>query len=152
MRVAPTTGVAAVALVLAGFLAGWFLAPRSSGDVAETPAPPATTVVPPGEDVPGAEVPGMPRYPGSVRTQYERQDFGEVVNTDVEYVTTDEPEDVRDFYRGVFEDGGWQEADVGFDRGEISYFVIKGEREVQVEVEEHGGITEIEIEDEEPSP
>lgn len=155
MRVALTTGVAAaVALILAGFLAGWVLAPRSSGGAAEAPAlPHATTNVAPGdEDVPGAEVPGMPRYPGSTRTQYQRADLGDVVATEAEYVTTDEPEDVREFYRGVFETEGWKEADVGFERREISYFVIKGEREAQVEIEEYGEVTEIEIEDEVPSP
>lgn len=142
---------AAAALVLAGFLTGWFFGPRPSAGVPPAP-PPATTPVAPREDVPGADVPGMPRYPGSVRILYEREDLGETVATEAEYATADGPEDVRKFYRGVFEGGGWAEADVGFDRGEIFYFVIKGEREVRVEVEEHVEFTEVEIEVEEPSP
>lgn len=67
----------------------------------------------------------MPRYPGSVRTQYGREDLGDTVATDAEYATTDGREDVQEFYRGVFEAEGWEEADVGFDRGEMFYFVIK---------------------------
>lgn len=97
-------------------------------------------------------MPEMPRYPGSVRTKYEREDLGGIIATDVEYATTDAQEDVQEFYRDAFEAEGWEEADVGFDRGEIFYVVVKGEREVQVEVEEHGEFTEVEIEDEEPSP
>ncbi len=143
--------VAAVALVLASFYAGWLLAPRQLGDASpESTAPLATVPTAPQEDVPGADVPGMPRYPDSIRAEYEREQLEDLVATDVEYVTTDDPAAVQDFYREVFRTGGWAEADVGVVSGEFFYFVTKDEREVVVEIEERPEFTEIEIEETKP--
>lgn len=143
--------VAAIALVLAGFCAGWLLSPRQLGDASpESTTPQATVPTMPQEDAPGADVPDMPRYPDSIRAEYERERLEDFVATDIEYVTTDDPAAVREFYREVFRTEGWAEADVGVVLGEFYYFVTKGEREVVVEIEERPEFTEIEIEETKP--
>lgn len=140
--------VAAIALVAAGFVAGWLSSPRQTGAASPGP-PPATVPVAPSEDVPGADISGMPRYPTSVRAEYTRERLEDSVATDVEYVTTDDAADVRGFYREVFRDGEWVEADIGTVSGEFYYLVTKGE--VVVEIEERSNFTEIEIEETKPS-
>lgn len=143
--------VAAIALVLAGFCAGWLLSPRQLGDAPpESTTPPATVSTVPQEDASGVDVPEMPRYPDSIRAEYERERLRDFIATDVEYVTTDDPAAVRDFYREVFRTEGWAEADAGTVLGEFFYFVTKDEREVVVEIEERPEFTEIEIEETKP--
>ncbi|CAN5573354.1 MAG: hypothetical protein M3494_04630 [Actinomycetota bacterium] len=144
--------VGAVALVLAGFGAGWFLSARQPGEASssEVAAPPATVSTMLREDEPGEDIPGMPRYPGSIRAEYERERIEDFVATDVEYVTTDDPATVQEFYREVFRAEGWVEADIGVVFGEVFFFVTKGEREVVVEIEERPDFTEIEIEETKP--
>jgi hypothetical protein len=143
--------VAGFALVLAGFCAGWLLSPRQLGYASpESTTPSATVPEMPREDVPGADLPDMPRYPDSIRAEYERERLEDFVTTDVEYVTTDGPAAVREFYREVFRTEDWDEADVGVVSGEFFYFVTKGEREVVVEIEERPDFTEIEIEETKP--
>ncbi len=148
--------VAAIALIVASFWAGWLLSPRQLGDASpesaspESTAPLATVPMAPQEDVPGADVPEMPRYPASIRAEYERERLENFVATDIEYVTTDDPTAVREFYREVFQTEGWSEADAGTILGEFFYFVTKGEREVVVEIEERPEFTEIEIEETKP--
>lgn len=142
---------AAIALVLAGFFAGWLLSPRQLVDASpESTVPQATVPTAPREDAPGADVPDMPRYPGSIRAEYERERLEGFVATDIEYVTTDDPAAVREFYREVFRTEGWDEADIGAVLGEFYYFVTKGEREVVVEIEKRPEFTEIEIEETKP--
>jgi hypothetical protein len=147
--------LAAVALVGVGLFAGWLLfsgpTGGAAGTTAEETAPPATQLAVPGSDVRGADVAGLPRYPGSVRAEYERVEVGNLVSTEAEYVTTEDAEAVQEFYREVFESGGWAEADVGVMQGEVFYFVTRDEQEAVVEVEPRAGFVEVEIELSEPA-
>lgn len=63
-------------LFLAGLTAGWALVQREpEPQVSPETSPPPTTVaapLPPAKDVPGEDLPGLPRYPDSVRVGYER--------------------------------------------------------------------------------
>jgi hypothetical protein len=44
--------------------------------IAVTYAPPALDPQMPRKDAPGGDVPGLPRFPGSVRTEYVQKDLG----------------------------------------------------------------------------
>ena len=153
-----TVAIIVVTLLLMGFSAGWLVfhprtneVSRQSPAKVEAPSPPAEVVVPP-EDVPGAELAGLPRYPGSVRTEYRREDVGDLIVTEAEYLTTGDDEPVREFYRDVFRREDWSVGDLGFSRGEWVFFVIHEEREALIEIEERGKVVEIELELSEPTP
>lgn len=150
-----------LALVMTGFTLGWTLAgqanrPPGGGGIEDTAAPGVQTssadVEPgiPAEDVSGEDISGLPRYPGSVRVQYVRDDFDGVMWTEVEYATATELDDVREFYRDVFRTEGWSVGDVGFSNGTWTFFVINGEREVYVELEPQNTIVEVDFEMTEP--
>jgi hypothetical protein len=91
----------------------------------------------PSEDVPGKDVSDLPRYPDSVRVEYERKEMGALVLTRIGYVSHEELDAVRGFYRGVFRSGGWKVANVDFSEGEWTFLVVKGEREANVEISFH---------------
>lgn len=155
----------AAATFLAGLTVGWVLTGQAGWSLVGlngegsggTPAheaahtveepPPAVAPEMPSEDVPGGDVPGLPRYPGSVRVEHIREDLGDVVATEVEYLTPAEIDDVQDSYRGVLRTGGWYVGDVGFSRGAWTFFVIRDEREAFIEIKPRGGgLVEIDME------
>jgi hypothetical protein len=153
--------VAIVALILplAGFTVGWVLSERSGwllasqerpqdAETEDQPLPQNTSL--PGEDVDGSDVPGLSRYPGSVRIEYLREKQGEVIWTEVEYLTEAELSEVREFYRDAFRTEDWSVNDVGYAQNAWTFFVVKGEREVFVEIKPRGGIVEVDIEQTEP--
>lgn|GEM_PF-1393656 len=116
------------------------IAPSSLSDGAELPA----------IDVTGADIEGLPRYPGSVRVEYQNLIVGDFLETEVEYVVAAELGPVHDFYREVFKEEGWIVADIGIYQGEWTFFVVSGEREANVELEARQSLVEIEIELSEP--
>jgi hypothetical protein len=155
----------ALALFLAGQLAGCasnaqrqerITEPDSPGEttseqVASRNSEPAVRI--PSEDVAGGEISGLPRYPGSVRVEYERGRRGglEIVRT--RYLTRDGLDAVRGYYRGVFRAQGWEVANVEFYEDEWTFLAIHGEREADVEIEAHeGDVTDMDIELSEPLP
>lgn len=158
MRGLSIVGIFAAGLLLlgAGFAAGvaWTEQRRAAGQTA--PDPLASVTVPladsitPSSDVPGADVPGLPRYPGANRVEYRQSLVGDFQETEVEYVVADELSVVHDFYRDVFEQEGWRVADLGVYQGEWTFFVIKDGREALMEIESRGTLIEIEIEINEP--
>ena len=101
-------------------------------------------------DAPGADIVELPRYPGAVRVEYRQTYKDSLVVTEVEYVVSAELEPIHDFYRNVFDKGGWSVADLGFYQGEWTFFVIAGSREALVEIEARGSLVEVEIELSEP--
>ena len=101
-------------------------------------------------DVTGADIEGLPRYPGSVRVEYQNLIVGDFLETEVEYVVATELGPVHDFYREVFKEEGWIVADIGIYQGEWTFFVVSGEREANVELEARQSLVEIEIELSEP--
>jgi hypothetical protein len=154
-------GVLASALILAlvGFSFGWFLSGRQIANLKESPGSPSTisnTTTKPDASLPKADVPGedfsdLPRYPGSVRTKYERRvSTAGLVLVDTEYVASAELAEVRVFYRGVFRTEGWTEAGLDVSEGEWDFLVTKGPREAVIEIEFRDGLVETEIEVSEP--
>jgi hypothetical protein len=154
-------GVLASALMLAlvGFGLGWFLSGQQIANLEEGPSSPSaisnTTTKPdaslPKADVPGEDFSDLPRYPGSVRTKYERHvsKVG-LVLVDTEYVASARLRDVREFYRGVFRSEGWTVASLDVSEGEWDFLVTKGAREAVIEIEIREGLVETEIEVSEP--
>jgi hypothetical protein len=154
-------GVLTSALILAlvGFGFGWFLSGQQIANLKEGPdspsAIPNTTAKPdatlPKADVPGEDFSDLPRYPGSVRTKYERRvSNAGIILFDTEYVASAELADVREFYRGVFRSEGWTVAGIDVTEGEWDFLVTKGVREALIEIEIREGLVETEIEVSEP--
>ncbi len=148
--------LAGLLLLGAGFVAGaaWTEQRRAAGQASPDPiapiTPPLTESMTPSSDVPGADVPGLPRYPGANRVEYRQSLVGDFQETEVEYVVADEISVVHDFYRDVFDQEGWRVADLGVYQGEWTFFVIKDGREALMEIESRGALIEIEIEINEP--
>lgn len=149
-------------LFMAGFAAAWTLTQRQPGaSISPETLPPQTTTspgttaappLPPEEDVPGEEVPGLPRYPDSVRVGYERAERSGLALIRARYLTTERLDTVRGFYRGVFRSEGWTEADADFSGGEWTFQVTDGEREATVRISTLGPSVETIIELSEPLP
>jgi hypothetical protein len=149
--------VSALILALTGFGLGWFLSGQQIANLKEGPStPPVVPTAKPGTTLPKADVPGedfsdLPRYPGSVRVEYQRRvTEGVLVLVDTEYVASAELTDVREFYRGVFQSEGWTVAGFDVSEGEWDFFATKAEKETVIEIEPIGGSVEIEIEVSEP--
>lgn len=121
-----------------------------SGGASPVVAAPTADMSVPALDMPGKDVPGLPRFPGSTRVEYRQVSSGDLLETEVEYVMTGDLEPVHDFYRDVFDNEGWVVADLGIYQGEWTFFVINGEREALVEIEARGPLVEVEIEVTEP--
>jgi hypothetical protein len=154
-------GVLASALILAlvGFWFGWFLSGQQIANLSEGPGSPSTTsnthakpdATLPKADVPGEDFSDLPRYPGSVRTKYERRvSTAGLILIDTEYVASAELAEVRAFYRGVFRSEGWTVAGLDVTEGEWDFLVTKGAREAVIEIEIREGLVETEIEVSEP--
>jgi hypothetical protein len=112
------------------------------------PAPPL-----PAEDVPGKDMPDLPRYPGSVRVEYELTEQDSLVFTRVRYLSHANLDVIRGFYRGVFRAQGWKVANMEFSEGEWTFLVVHGEREANIRFEPHGrGVTRMDILLSEPLP
>jgi len=141
----------ALTLVVAVVWVGWALIrQQSEGVTAERPdrrttwaerttqpnTKPAASL--PEEDVPGKDIPDLPRYPGSVRVEYERKEQDLLVFTRVRYLSLDKVDVIRGFYRGVFRAEGWTVANVEFSEGEWTFLVVHGEREADIKIEPHG--------------
>ena len=113
----------------------------------------AKAVVPlPSEDVPGKDVSDLPRYPDSVRVEYERKVMDALVLTRTRYLSHEKLDAVRGFYRGVFRSGGWKVANVDFSDGEWTFLVVKGEREADIEIRFHDAGAETTMQVSVPQP
>lgn len=107
----------------------------------------------PSDDVPGREISGLPRYPGSVRVEYERGQREGLEMVRARYLMLDSLDAVRGYYRGVFRAKGWEVANVEFYEDEWTFLVIHGEREADIEIEAQGqDVTDVDIELSEPLP
>lgn len=150
----------ALMLILAGFVVGWTLSyqqprvPLAQGMAKDVEGRDSTTAEPtmPSDDVPGEDVSGLSRYPGSVRIEHTSEDLGGLMATEVEYLTPTEIDTVREFYRDTFRTEDWNVADVSFSEGAWTFFVTQDEREVFVEIKPYGGLTEVDFEMTEPKP
>jgi hypothetical protein len=154
-------GVVASTLTLAlvGFGLGWFLSGQQIANLKEDPGSPSaisnTTAKPdvalPKADVPGKDFADLPRYPGSVRVEYQRHESGdELVLVETEHLSSAELDKVRAYYRSVFRSEKWTVAGFDVSDGEWVFFVVKGKREAIVEIGPRGGLLEIEMQMTEP--
>ncbi|MBP8947392.1 MAG: hypothetical protein KBG73_01020 [Candidatus Promineofilum sp.] len=123
---------------------------RLTADPSTVAAASPVESVTPTTEVPGADVPGLPRFPGANRVEYRQSLAGDFRETEVEYVVADDLSVVHDFYRDMFDREGWRVADLGVYQGEWTFFVIKDGREALMEIESRGALIEIEIEITEP--
>ena len=149
-------GVFAVTLVLTAIGASWALTRQQSESVSATHpenttiserlTPSNTKPAPslPTEDVPGKDIRDLPRYPGSVRVEYNRKEQNRFVFTRLRYLSHAKLDIVRGFYRGVFRSKNWMVANAEFSEGEWAFLVVYGEREAQVRIEPHSrGVTRV---------
>jgi len=152
-------GVVAVTLVLAAIGASWAVTRQQSESLSATPPEGTATISErtapsntrpamslPAEDAPGKDVPDLPRYPGSVRVEYERKEQDRLIFTTVRYLSHAKLDVIRGFYRGVFRSEDWPVANAEFSEGEWAFLVVHGDREAQVRIEPHGrGVTRVDI-------
>lgn len=101
-------------------------------------------------DVAGQDFDRLPRYPMSVRSGYDMVREDRFRLTAAEYQAEAAVEDVRTFYQGVIVEHGWERANINFDHGEWSYVLVDGSIEALVEIEEFGGLVEIDLQITEP--
>jgi hypothetical protein len=147
---------AALALLIIGVLIGGVVLGSVVSAVARptaTPDPtPSVSLMPsvtagplPDGDVAGEDLPRLPRYPGSVRTEYEVSIDDRFRLTATEYMADATLDEVRAFYQGVIEDHGWQRADIDFSGGEWTYVLVDGATEALIELEVSDGFVEIDL-------
>jgi hypothetical protein len=149
-------------LALVGFGFGWFLSGQQIANLEEgqsSPSAISNTTAKPDASLPKADVPGenfsdLPRYPDSVRIEYQRRvSKAGLVVIDADYVASARLDDVRQFYRGVFRSEGWTVAGFDVSEGEWDFFLTKGDREALIDIESRGArgkLVETEIEVSEP--
>ena len=123
---------------------------RATPTPSPTPMPTVTTTLLPDSDVEGVELERLPRYPGSVRTEYEISLDDRYRLTAVEYLADATVEQVRAFYQAVIDDHGWDLADVNYAAGEWTYVLVDDRVEALVEIEEWNGLIEIDLQMSEP--
>ena len=118
---------------------------------AATPTPtPTPTVAPsdtamPTADVAGEDLDRLPRYPGSVRTEYEVSIDDRYRLTAVEYFADATIDEVRLFYQGVIDEHRWERADIQYSGGEWTYVLVDGRVEALIEIEVTRGYVEIDL-------
>jgi hypothetical protein len=94
----------------------------------------------PTADVPGQDLPDIPRYKGSMRTAYDQNDDGSEVN--LEYVASASAQEILDFYKKTLVEKGWTLFAEGFHNLNFS----QGETDVSIEiVEANNGLTQYRI-------
>lgn len=146
-----------VAVLVGGVILGSAMAAFGPGGATSTASPtPFPSTVPnaelPAADVEGEELASLPRYPGSVRTEYEISIDDRYRLTAVEYVADASIEMVRTFYQGAMDEHGWERADITYAAGEWTYVLVDGRTEALVELEEWNGLVEIDLQISEPIP
>ena len=100
----------------------------------------------PAHDARGEPLPGLPRYPGSVRVGYSEKEADGLALVRAGYLTEEGSDPVRGFYRGVFRAEGWQVANVEYSEDGWHFLVLRGGREAGVEVLPRDGGSEVKIE------
>ena len=120
-----------------------------SASPSPTPSPLAAPNLP-ASDVDGEELVRLPRYPGSVRSEYQLSVDDRFRLFVTEYLADAPLDDVRAFYEGVIDDHGWSRADINYAAGEWTYVVVDGSTEALIELEVTNGLVEIDLQLSEP--
>ena len=140
-------GVAAVMAAWGGLPAG--LDAPGSPTPAATPSPNPSASLP-SRDVKGADLDALPRFPGSVRSDYEVVTDNSYRLTVTEYLSAADLDQVRAFYQGVIAVHGWERADIEFAEGEWTYALVDGDTLALIEIEIADGLVEIDLQISEP--
>lgn len=143
------------AVLLGGIALGTTLpsladAPVASPSSTESASPSARDI--PAADVIGEDLARLPRFPGSVRSEFSISVDERYRLTAVEYLADASIDAVRAFYQGVIAEHGWERADIGYSRGEWTYVLVDGATEALIEIEVTGGVVEIDLHISEPVP
>lgn len=158
IRLAVPALALAVALSSLFLLLGLTTANRASEEMPRTTRGdhrPVAATSPPGkvlststatEDVGGKPIPGLPHHPEAARVGYTEDQTNGVTTARAEYVTEENPEGVRRFYRDVFRSKGWKVANVEYSGGGWYFLVTRGGREAGVEVLAGGGGSRVVVE------
>lgn len=121
--------------------------PSATATATATPTP----AIMPAVDADGEDFERLPRYPGSVRTEYRIiLDDGYRLTT-TEYLADADLDTVRLFYRSVMAEHGWDRADISYEDGEWMYVLVDGQTEALIELEDADGLTEIDLQVSEPA-
>jgi hypothetical protein len=143
-------GAAAAVMVAWGGLPAGFQAPGSPTPVA-TPSPNPSASLPT-RDVKGDDLAALPRFPGSVRSDYEVVIDNAYRLTVTEFLAAADLDQVRAFYQGVIAAHGWERADIEFADGEWTYALVDGDTLALIEIEIANGLVEIDLQISEPIP
>ncbi len=130
--------------VVIGFLAGLSLG--LPGIPPEIPPVDAAPVA----DLPGEDVPGLPRYPGAVRVKYENHLLGDARVWEVGYFAEGRVREVGSFYRQRLDESGWAFEGSHLYAGELALLARRGNLEMVVEIGQLREMVEIEMELHEP--
>lgn len=141
-------GILAVAILVGGFSAGRLIGQLAGAErsIEPTPSASAWPAELPTEDEPGNEIAGLPRYPGSIRTDYRRQVSPERILISATYAMRASSNDVRAFYVDAFHSEGWEIVDLGFSRGTWSFVLERELRQASVEIADLGELVEARFE------
>lgn len=149
-----TLALLIVIVLIGGALVGSVVTASAQPDA--TPSPTPTPIASPSEapiptiDVAGEDLERLPRYRGSVRTDYEVSIDDRYRLTAVEYFADATIDDVRQFYQGVIEEHGWERADIQYSGGEWIYVLVDGSTEALIEIEVTRGHVEIDLQVSQP--
>jgi hypothetical protein len=140
--------ILAIAIMVGGFGAARLIAELARPEVRATGTPPASVVpiVLPDRDAPGRDVPGLPRYPGAVRTDFGQGERARATVTRVAYALRGSRNEVRSFYVDAFRERGWQIVDLEFSGGTWTFAIERGQRQATVEVASDGGLVQVRLE------
>jgi hypothetical protein len=119
--------------------------------LADTTPAPSTVVAAqraelPARDVPGADLDRLPRYARSVRVFFDRAQGVHGTVTSAEYLARASRDQVRSFYRDVFNVQGWTVADMSFTYDQWRFLVVREDgSEASVELRQRAGLVEIDL-------
>jgi hypothetical protein len=97
-------------------------------------------------DVDGTDVPGIPRVPGALRTEYRQAIWDGNVVTEVEYRVVRSVDEVRDHLHRAIASEAWTLVSETRHHGEWRYRLARGTRSVTVSIEPLAPKAEVEIE------
>jgi hypothetical protein len=142
-----------MAIVGIAILVGGFSAGRLIGQLAAVPpepqASPSASLEPielPEVDRPGRDIARLPRYPGSVRIEYDRRVRAAAVVIRVAYAARAARSDVRSFYADVFRENGWEIVDLDFSGNTWSFDVEQGRLRATVELSSDDAVVRVRME------
>ena len=138
------------AVLIGGAMLGSVVTSAFSRGEPSPSAMPTSSVAPsagalPRTDVDGDDFERLPRYPGSIRTEFAVTTDDRFRLTAVEYFADADLDDVRHFYQDVIAEQEWQRADINYAAGEWTYLIVDGNTEALVEIEVSGGFVEIDL-------